>query len=508
MLELNGLISGIQLLGDWQVILFIIIGVTVGIIVGAIPGLTASTGMALLITLTYTMDPMVALAFLGAVYAGASYGGSITAILLNAPGTPSATVTTFDGYPMTQNGEASRAMGLSIGSSVLGGFFSYGAMLLILFPLAAFALKFGSPELFLLAVFGLTIIASMKGEEGGIGGFSKGIVAGLFGVLLGTVGIATTGTIRGANNLDYLIDGIPIVPVLIGFLAFSEMIYLIEEYTKEKKSPKSNQSMKKVIEGIKEVFKHPITFIRSSLIGLFVGTLPAAGATVASFLSYNESKKYKTKSKVKLGEGAPEGVISAESANNASTGGAMTTMLALGIPGSESTALIMGAMILHGLTPGPQLFTDQLDITYAIIIALLLSQVALLVLAVVYGNYFSKIINIPIQYLVPTVTVFCVVGAFAVRNAWFDILLMFIFGIIGYFMKKNNYPVIGVVLGLVLGPLIDREFITTSIRYSGDYTIFLTRPISLILVIMIVLAITYPYIKTIFRKIFRKKENA
>lgn len=488
--------AGFGLILDWQVFVFIFFGITVGIIVGAIPGLTASTGMALLVTVTYGMSPINALAFLGAVYAGASYGGSITAILLNVPGTPSAIVTTFDGYPMTRKGQASRAMGLSIGSSVIGGFLSYCAMFLVMFPLAAFAIRFGSPELFLLAILGLTIIASTKGDQKG--GFAKGLIAGLFGVLLGTVGIATTGAIRGSFQFPYLVDGIPLVPALIGFLAFSELMIMVESHQKTE-TVKSKQSLKMVLKGVYETIKYPFTLIRSTMIGLFVGALPAAGATIASFLSYNETKKY-IKKPEEMGEGAPEGVIAAESANNASTGGAMTTMLALGIPGSESTALIMGAMVLHGLTPGPRLFMEQLDLTYAIILALLISQVFLFVLAVGYGNAFSRIVNIKMQYLVPTVAVFCIVGSYAVRNSLFDVFLMFIFGLIGYFMKKHGYPVIGVVLGLVLGPMADREFIRMSIRYTEDYTVLLTRPISLVLVIMIILAIVYPFIQNLIRR--------
>lgn len=496
MFDLGAMFAGLEMVLNWNVLLFIFLGMIVGILVGAIPGLTASTGMALLVPITYGMDPINALGFLGSVYAGANYGGSISAILLNTPGTPAASITAFDGYPMRARGEANRALGLSLGSSVFGGAISYFAMFVIMYPLAAFAVRFGSPELFLLAVLGLMIIASLKGEKEG--GFWKGIIVGVFGILLGTVGIATTGAERGAFGYPYLLDGIPLVPTLIGFLAFSELMVMVTTKDHGEKI-NAKQTVGMVWRGVWETLKYPFILLYTSVIGIIVGALPAAGATIANFISYNEAKKYSRKPEL-FGKGAPDGLIASGGADNASTGGAMTTMLALGIPGSESTALMMGAMTLHGLTPGPKLFIEQLDLTYAIIFGLLIAQVFMLFLAVYSGNMFSKILNLPTTILVPCVAIFCVVGSYAVRNTLFDVFFMIACGMIGYLMKKNDYPVIGVVLGLVLGPMADREFILTSIRYKEDYSIFFTRPISIGILVLIALAVIFPLIQKMWRK--------
>jgi len=487
MIEWSAFFQGAELLLFWQVPLVMLAGVFFGILCGAIPGFSSSMAVAVLISVTYSMDPLVAMVFLASTYVGAIYGGSITAILLNAPGTPGAAATAFDGYEMTKKGKANEALGLALGSSCVGGTISYFLLLLAMYPIAAFAVKFGSSEMFLLAIFGLTIIGSLRSES-----FSKTLLAGLFGVFISTVGTAPTGGMRATFGIPWLMDGIPVIPSIIGFFAFSELFYMInKEFVTEDRETK--RDIKEIIKGTLKPFRYPKNLIRSSLIGTFIGAVPAAGATVASFVSYNYAKQG-SKNPSSFGKGNPEGVIACETSNNASTGGALTTMFALGIPGSGTTAMMLGALMLHGLQPGPRLFMYQMPLVYAIIIALFLSQIVMYVMGVGFSYSLSGILKVSTKILVPTIAVLCTVGSFALRNSLFDVGLMFTFGIIGWIMKENEYPTIAVVLGIILGPIADSELIRTAIRFRGDFLIFFKRPISIGLIIATVLMVLIPYL--------------
>ena len=404
------------------------------------------------------------LVFLGATYAGAIYGGSITSILLNCPGTAGAAATAIDGFPMTVKGRANEALGLALGSSCIGGTISYFLLLVAMYPIAAFAIKFGAPEMFLVAILGLTIIASLKAES-----FAKTLLAGLFGLFISTVGISPTGGIRATFGSPWLLDGMPIVPTIIGFFALSEVFYMInKEFITEDREVK--RDVMGIIRGTLKTLKSPKNLIRSSLIGTFVGAVPAAGATVASFVSYNQAKQ-SDKDPSSFGKGNPEGVIACESANNASTGGSLITMFALGIPGSGTTAIMLAALMLHGLQPGPRLFMNQMPLVYAIIVSLFLSQIVMYIMGTVFSYSLSGILKISAKILVPVITVVCVVGSYSLRNSLFDVVLMFICGVLGFTMKENGYPTIAITLGIILGPIADSELIRTTIRYSGDYSI-------------------------------------
>lgn len=487
MIEWSALFEGASQLLSWQIPLVMFAGVFFGILCGAIPGFSSSMAVAVLIPVTYPMEALVAMVFLASTYVGAIYGGSITAILLNAPGTPGAAATAFDGYEMTKKGKANEALGLALGSSCIGGTISYFLLLIAMYPIAAFAVKFGPPEMFLLAVFGLTIIGSLRAES-----FSKTILAGLFGVFLSTVGIAPTGGMRATFGIPWLMDGIPVIPSIIGFFAFSELFYMInKEFVTEDRETK--RDLKEIIKNTLKPFKYTKNFIRSSLIGTFIGAVPAAGATVASFVSYNQAKQG-SNDPDSFGKGNPEGVIACETSNNASTGGALTTMFALGIPGSGTTAMMLGALMLHGLQPGPRLFIYQMPLVYAIIVALFLSQIVMYVMGIGFSYSLSGILKVSTKILVPVIAVLCVVGSFALRNSLFDAGLMFTFGIVGWIMKENDYPTIAVVLGIILGPIADSELIRTTIRYRGDYTIFFQRPISIGLIVATILMVVVPYL--------------
>lgn len=489
MIDTNALLEGFSLIFNLNCAIFLVIGMFFGILCGAIPGLSASIAVAVLVPITYSMEPTFALAFLCSTYAGAMYGGSITAILINTPGTAAAASTAFDGNPMASRGEAGRALGIALGASAIGGTFSYIFLLVAMYPIAYFAIKFGAPEMFLLALMGLSIIASVEDS------IWKSIFAGAFGILIANFGISPTGAVRPYFGSPWLLHGVDQVSSMIGLLAFSELFVML---TKTSSSPveksKAKRAGREIIKGVLEPLKYPKTTIVSSIIGTVMGAIPAAGGSIASFLAYNQTKQM-SKNPDSFGKGNPEGIVAPECANNASTGGALTTTLAFGIPGSAPTAVMLSAMMLHGLTPGPRLFIEQMPLVYGIIIALFLSQILMVIMGMGFCKSLSGIINVPSKIMAPTVAVFCVVGSFALRGSLFDVGLMGIFGIVGFFMKKTGYPVIAMVLGIILGQLTDNNFIRTAIRYRYNFWVFITRPISLTLVILIVLMISYPYIR-------------
>lgn len=499
MIDWQSLIDGISMFMNWFNFLLIILGLFMGVILGAIPGLTGSLGIALMLPVTFTMEPLPAFVFLIAIYTGGLFGGAITAVLINTPGSPAAVATTLDGYPMTKKGQSGKALGLAVGSSTIGGLIGAFVLLIIIQPLASFALKFGPTEMFIVAVFGLTIIASVQE-----GGFIKSIYAGLFGVLLGTIGMTSTGALRGTFGSVYLIDGLPMIPALIGLFAVSELFFLADKKFVAKDT--SGQSYaSEIVRGVKRVFKYPFNIIRSSSIGVFVGALPAAGSTIASLLSYSEAKRF-SKNKSEFGKGNEEGIVAAETANNASEGGALATMLVLGIPGSASTAMLLGAIIMQGWVPGPRLFIDQSSILYGVIFSMIIGLLLLVFVGGIVSLGAGKVINIPTQILIPIIVVFALIGAFATRNLLFDAFLVFIFGVIGWYLRRNKYPVIAVVLGLILGPLADQELLK-SVQLHGSDTLsaFFTRPISLILIIITVVGVLIPLI---VEKIKKNKETA
>jgi putative tricarboxylic transport membrane protein len=466
----------------------IILGLAVGVIFGAIPGLTGGMGIAIFTPLTFKLPLMPSLVFLTSIYTGGCFGGAISAILINTPGSPASVSTPLDGYPMACHGLANEALGISIAASGIGGFISMVFLLLAMKPLANLALRFGPPEMFMVAVFGLTIISSIQE-----GGFAKGMLAGLFGMMLGTMGMSSTGAIRGGFNIMYLLDGIPVIPALIGLFAFSELFFLMEKEYITETGEIVRRDLKRMLRGFRMTLCYPINIIRSSIIGIIIGAMPAAGAAVANIVSYNEAKRWSRHPET-FGQGDPEGVVAAESANNASEGGALATMLALGIPGGQATAVLIGAFMLQGLLPGPRLFLKHMNVIYGLIGAGLVEEIFLLLVGIVIAYYFAGIIAVPTRVLIPTIVMFCAVGSFALRNTMFDAYLMFVFGLLGWIMRKHQYPVIAVVLGIILGPIADAELIRTYQLSAGDLTIFFTRPISLVLMILSVFAVAFPYL--------------
>ncbi len=473
-------------------------GVLFGIVVGALPGLTASMGIALLLPFTYKMEALSALVLLLSVYSGGIFGGSITAILLNTPGSPSNLATIMDGYPMTQSGKSEEALGLSIFSSFFGGLVGCFFLAGVMQPLAAISLKFGPSEILMVAVFGLTVIGSL-GDN-----IFKSIFSGLFGILIGTIGSSATGALRGTMGSAFLIDGVPMVPALIGMLALPELFTLAARNYVADKDVAQRFSLTRILRSGLEVVKRPILALLCSLLGVIVGVIPAAGSAIACILSYNQAKQWHPRSK-QFGTGIPEGVIASETANNASEGGALATMLVLGIPGSGSTAMLIGALILQGWVPGPRLFLDNQAIIYASISSLFIQQFVMLGMGILCCVFASKIITVPIKYLWPAIIMCTILGSYSTRNALFDAGLMLSLGVIGWIMKKNDFPTMPLVLGVILGPIADQELLRTMQLFSGHYSNLLSRPITMFLAFLSVAGVVFPFV---MKKMKDRKEAA
>lgn len=468
-------------------------GTVMGITFGALPGFTAAMGIAVLLPITFGMNATSALMLLGGVYGGAMYGGSISAILINTPGTPAAAATTLDGYPMCKQGRAGEALRESVFASFLGGIFGVTVLLFFAPPLAKISLKFGPPEYLMLAIFGLTIIASLSEKS-----VLKGLIAGTLGLLISTIGMDPhLGMPRFTMGLSNLIDGIEMIPAMIGLFSIPETLNLISSYVKGDKDYHINtaefRKIKVGFPSINHIRKHLLIYIKSSAIGTYVGALPGAGASIASFMAYNEAKR-SSKHPEKFGTGITDGIAAAESANNAVAGGSLIPMLTLGVPGNSVSAILMGGLMIHGLEPGMALFQNHANITYTFIISMYLANVMMLLFGIYCAPYFTMVTNTPRHILAVSVITMTVIGSYALRGNIFDVYVMIAFGIIGYIMKSHGFILIPIVLGMILGPIAEKG-LNTSIAIARGQNILLfilSRPISLILFVFTVISITIP----------------
>ncbi len=494
------LLRGVVLILDPLNFMAFFTGFVAGVIIGALPGLTSPMGVALLIPFTYAMDPIPALAMLTALYCGGTFGGSISAILVRAPGTPAAAATTFDGYPLAQKGQAGKALGTACISSSIGGLFSILVLILLAPQLAAFALRFGPAEYFALSLFGLSMLSSISAHS-----TLKNLIGGLTGVLLAMVGIEE---ISGFSRFDFglpeLMHGISFVPVMIGLFAGSEVF---RQVARTGRAQLLTRNVSITLPSWAEIKQMRGTMLRSSLIGTYIGILPAEGGTIASFIGYNEAKRF-SKHPEKFGTGILEGVAAPETANNAATGGAMVPTLALGIPGSGTTAVILGAMMIQGLRPGPLLFIQHADLVYAIFVAMFLANLIFLVVGLGGAKIFAQVVRVPTYLLTPIIMVLCVVGSYALNNNIADVWIMIACAVVGFYMGRHGFSAAPIVLGLVLGPLIEVNFRRALIIFSNDVTPFLTRPYSALFLFLTVLGLSWPYLRQAWADRFaRKKER-
>lgn len=472
MVEWSVFFKGMCLLASWKIPLVMFIGMWLGLIFGVIPGLTGSLCIAVLLPLTFLMDSLTALAFLTSIYTGGLTGGGITAVLINVPGTPGAVATTFDGYPMTRKGMLDEALGLQVMSSVIGGLTGYLFLFFLLKPMVTIALQFGPPEMILLCLLMLIIIGTLGGRS-----LSRTLLVGLFGLLLGTIGTSeATGVVRGTMGFMELEDGMPIISLIIGLFALPEMFDLITRSFIVDNSVKISHNLKKLMVGVRKTFRYGRTLVRSSLTGIGIGLLPGIGSTLACLLGYAQAAR-RAKPHQRFGDGEPEGVVAAEAANNASEGGAMGILLALGIPGSGSTAILIAAFELHGMEPGPRLLRDTGPMIYSLITANLISFLLLMFLAIFVAFYMGRIIFVPTRIIAPVLIAIMTIGAFSVRNSLFDVYILFFFGTIAWFLRRNHFSLISFMIGILLGHRMDMEVFRFAALYGSDFTVFVRRPI-------------------------------
>lgn len=478
----------------WMYVFLVIIGgLIIGAFLGAMPGITATVAVALMFPPSIYMPSLLGIIFLSSIYTGGVYGGGVMSIALNIPGSGAAVATTFDGYPMTQKGLYFQAVGYGLMSSVIGCLAAYIAIFFLLVPIGLFALKFGPPEIMMIAIFAFSIIGFVTGN------MLKSLIGGFTGLLLGTVGSNSLAQPRGILGFFELLDGLPFVVTLIGLFAISEAFFLMFKESIVQKGVGDEVLHKKfdvqgIMEGFKGVFRYPVTLIRSMIIGLGIGIVPAAGSTIASIISYGQAQS-NAKNPKEFGTGCPEGVVAAETANNSSEAGAMATMLCFGIPGSSATAVLMGAFMVHGLLPGPYLVRDHMDFAYAVIISNFIQGILLVLVGLFLIYSIGRIIAIPTKILVPMIIATSVLGAFAARQIYLDVFIVLIFGIIGYMMRKYDYSSLAMVLGLILSGIMENEFFRTYSLYSGRFEKLFLRPIFDLLLIVTIVSLFYPVIK-------------
>ena len=477
-----------------------LVSVAIGIIVGSLPGLSAAMGVALLIPITFGMPAETALIALAGVYCGAMYGGSISAILLHTPGTSSAAATAIDGYPMTLKGQAGKALATATIASFIGGIISSIALYTLSPPLATLALKFGPTEYFWLSIFGLTIIAGVSSKS-----MLKGLISGALGLVLSTIGMdPMLGVPRFTFGNNGLLQGLPFTATLIGLFSMSQVLLLAE---KKIRDMKGSREVKDKVYLSKDEIKTilPIS-LWTSVIGTVVGILPGAGGTIASFIGYNEAKRF-TKDKEAFGTGIIEGVAGPEAANNAVTGGSLIPTLTLGIPGNSVTAILLGGLVIQGLKPGPDLFTIHGKITYTFFAGFVVVNILMLILGLFGVRLFAKVSKVSDSVLIPIIFALSVIGSYSITNNMMDVWVMFIFGIMGYFVKKFNLNSAAIVLALILGPIGETGLRRTLIMSKGNYMALFNSTISWVLIGISVLSLMTPVIMSIIDKKKGKVEN-
>ena len=480
---LHNLAVGFSVCANPIVLLYCFIGVVAGVIIGALPGLGPATGIAILLPLTYGMDPVAGIVMLTGIYYGAMYGGSITAILINTPGDSAAVMTTLDGYPMAVKGRPAQALGMAAYSSILGGSVSVVIFMLLAPVIAGFALAFSPAEYFALMVLGLTSIAGMTGDDP-----LKGFLAAGLGLFVSTIGMdAVQGTQRFTFGSVQLMSGIDFIPVAMGLFGIGEIIYSSAHKSKEKITITRDDLRFRNMLPTREEWKICLPHIaRGTLLGFFVGVLPGAGATIASFLSYDLAKKT-SKRGDQFGTGVIEGIAAPESANNAASMGAMVPMLTLGVPGSGSTAIMMGALLMFGMTPGPFLFQKSPDFAWGLIASMYIGNVILLLLVVCALPLFVTVLKVRPGVLNGVVIGFILMGSYAMNNRLFDVAVTLVFGAIGFFFKKLKIPAAPMVLAIVLGYITETNLRQAMIMNKGHFLAVISRPISAVILTIAVL---------------------
>ena len=455
--------------------LVVVPGILIGLIFGAIPGLQISMAMAIFLPMTLYMDFMQAMLFLTAIFTGGSFGGSIPAILMNIPGTSSAIATAFDGYPMSRKGEHNLALGVALGASCIGVIVGYSILLLLIGPISEIVLKVGPAEMSVVILWGITLIGSLSS-----GSLLKGVISGLLGLLVGTIGYSEAGVARGTMGSAYLLDGVPVIPAMIGMFAASELFRLVKTRYLVEDSSARKVSVRVIFSGFRMAFSHPWIVLRGSLIGVFVGAVPGVGSSVANLLSYMVTKK-SDPAPDSFGKGNPSGVIASEAANSTSEAGSMATLLALGIPGGGATAVMLAAFAMHNITGGPQFIREQTDVVYAIIFANFGQAFLLIVLGLIFIPLLANVVKVPMNYLVPTVLALAVFGAFGLTGDLSGPTTVLVFSVIGWIFKRFDYSVPAAVIGILLGGMAEDSIVYSYQISGGQWSYLLERPVTIII---------------------------
>lgn len=497
-ISFSNIIQGVQMTATFDCIMMIAFGTLLGIIIGALPGLTATTGVSIFLPLTFYMEPVPALGFLAGIYCGGMYGGSITAILINTPGTPAGAATVLDGHPLALKGEAYKALQMALYASTIGGLISCFALTFISPLLASVALKFSYAEYFALGVFGLSIVAGLSN-----GNIFKGLLSCCIGLFVGCIGMdPMSGYPRLTFGFNSLLGGFELIPVLIGLFAMSELIQQCAD--KIKRGNEKEEVLAVSGKGLtKSEWKRSLpAILKGSVIGTFVGAVPATGGGTAAFLSYGEARRA-SKSPSTFGKGNIEGVAASESANNGATGGTFIPMLCLGIPGDSVTAVMMGALIIQGLTPGPSLFVEHADTVNGIYVGLFIANLFMLLFGLIGLRWFYKVCMIPKEILQPIIFGLCCIGSYAANSSLFDVGCMFVFGVLGYLLLRGGLPMAPVLLGLILGDITESNLRRGMLANGGSFLEFVNRPICLTILAFTVFSLAF----TIYRMLQDKAKG-
>lgn len=481
MIQWHALVSGFTLLfQDPMNWILAFPGLLIGLFFGSVPGLSVIMALAIFLPVTFYMHFLPAIIFMMGMYIGSLFGSSIPAVLINIPGMAGSVATTFDGYPMTRKGQHNEALGLALTASVLGSLTGFALLLLAVKPLGLLGLHLGPPEMFMVILWGTTLIGTLRGRN-----TLRGLAAGFLGLLVATIGTSAMGVQRGTLGIPQLLDGVPVFAAMIGLFAAAELFNLIGKRYVQADSEKRRVSMRGILAGSVQSFKYWPTILRGGVIGAIIGAIPGVGAAVACLVSYGEAKRADRHPET-FGTGNPKGVAASESANSSSEGGAMATMFALGLPGGGATAVMLGAFSLHGLTGGPTFISQHINWVYMVVFGALGQIVLLWFVGLVYTYFAARAVTLPTHVLVPSITLMALLGSYALTSSFLGPIVMTLFAVLGWWMKTYDYPVAGAVVGLILGKLAEGNLLRSYQLGGGNLTILFTRPISLALFLFIV----------------------
>lgn len=492
--------AGLSELLQPSVILFLFLGVLIGTMIGALPGLSATMGIAIMTPITFWFDPTDGFAMLMGLWNAAIFAGGITAILINTPGTPASITQSFDGYALYKQGKGGLALGINVIFSFLGGIISCLALILLANPIAKFTVTFNSAEYFMLAGFGLSMMVAVSG-----GDVLKGLILGLAGIMLSTIGLDPILAVKRFtfNNIN-LLAGISFIPVMIGMFGIGEVMYQIftrnrEQEAKDIEARKVNLALGKVLPAKEEMKGLLPRGIISGIVATVIGAIPAAGGDISAIICWGNGKKF-SKHPEEYGKGSIEGLAISSAANNGVIGGAMTTMMTLGIPGDAVTAILIGSLTMYGMQPGIKMFTENSKFTTQIMALMVMANIAFLILGLLTAKVSAKVLNVAQPTVWCAVTVLCVVGSYALNNNFFDVLVMFAAAVMGFLFKVFNFPTGPLVLGLLLGSMLESNFRRALVMSNGSYATFVTRPVSCVLLIFVVITFMWPVVKSFTSK--------